>query len=185
MDAFWTSKVVLSIGGILIAVFLTFLGTLWGKRIERKEQARVDQGRTQSDLYLKSQYHVYLELWKDLQTFYFVVNSLWDSVSIDNIKALMIQLNEVEQKMQDWLPLINDEHHKKIQKLLETLDAFRSGKKTLYILRSDNKNMVNNSEIVVEDIQRKIEANGKLREEFKLLMKDIEEDLRKHLSGQI
>lgn len=179
MEVFF--NVMATIGGVGAIVFglSKFLGGIWRDRIRIREEANLSREQIQPQSYLKTQFDVYIELWKVLQAFHITVDALWENATEENIRSLVEQLETINQKVNEWSVLICEEHLEKLRKLFDTLGHFHIGKARLYHLRHESDLI---DKYAVQDINHQIKHNGELREQFKSLMEDIRVTFSKRLS---
>jgi hypothetical protein len=181
MDTFFRVMATLGGTGVILFALCKFLGDVWKNRIKAQDEALAAQRGIQPESYLRTQFDVYIELWKTLQAFHLVVDALWEKATEENIKALVGQLEGINQTVNQWSVLICEEHLLKLRALFDTLGLFRIGKSRLYQLRAGSDW---DDGQVVDDIQWQIDQNRELRDRFKSLMEDIRLSFSKRLSGQ-
>lgn len=87
METVYNLLAVIGGAGVVVLGLSKFLGRIWGKRIERNEQRKIDAiprledqeygvRRVQADLFARNQYDVYLKLWGELQQLRLTVDAL-------------------------------------------------------------------------------------------------------------
>jgi hypothetical protein len=165
--------------GVLIIGLSKFFGNILGelfKESNRKkteiqlETIRQDLGlqRVRADRYAISQYDIYVELWKNLQELRTAIDSLWQEVTNQNIEILTDCFRKTKIKIMEWSLFFDETHLNKLNKLLDIIEQYNSGKIGMQL---DFRN-----------IEYLVSQNKKYKNEFENLMKEIREDFRDRLS---
>src|SRR2546428_11032730 len=98
-------KTLAAIGGVgvIVAGLSKWLGNVWRDRLRERERRQTEGElevlrqqlgvrRAQVDLFAKSQFDLYVGLWKSLQDLRDAGDALWREASLENIERFAIQL---------------------------------------------------------------------------------------------
>ncbi len=146
--------------------------------IEEKRQ-RIEFRRAQADKYNEKQLDIYLEVWGTLSELELAVNTLWDTVTKQNITTLLRQLRTTEQKVNACSVLFKEEHLNELKRLFAIIENFTTGKLILAEIRSKKEL----DYIKIEEIKSQIEENYQYKDQLKRLLEDLERSFRASLSS--
>lgn len=203
MDLLEIVKLLLaSFGGATVAIvaLTKWLGNLWANKILEKEKAKyikelegekakynieLEMHKNQLEImratlsrYGESQFSLYNALWGSLQDLKLVGDSLWEIANTNNLNRFTTQLKNTEGMINKSALLIEDEHLRKLKKLMDKFWDFRIGKKTLIELFESQERVSD------EDIEAVISLNREVRDEYNNLIVDIASSFRKQLKGR-
>lgn len=146
--------------------------------IERVRQ-RFELRRAQVDKFAQSQFDIYLEIWGTLSELELAVNTLWHTVTEQNIATLLRQLRTTKQKVKANSILFEKQHLDELERLFAIIENFTTGKLSLAEIRS-KKDL---DYIKVEEIKTQIEENYQYKDQLKRLLEDLERSFRTSLSS--
>ena len=172
-DFFFQVMATIGGAGVVIISGLKLLGTILSDRIARKEQRNIDSElererqeygvrRVQADLFAKSQFDVYLQLWAVLQELQLAIDAAWQSASPANVERLVDRIGATEKQLNAWSVLIDEKQLREIRRILGIVQGFKAGKEYLTQLRFDSP--VDDDSM--RSIQVQIERNRALRDQF-------------------
>ncbi len=139
---------------------------------------RLASRRIQADEFLKSQYDVYINLWKSLQGLQFVVDALWQKANGENIVALAEQLRYMKSQIRDWSLFFEGTHLEELNRLLEILETFKAGKMNLVEIRSKE----DIPRFFPHEIERQIGENRDYKEKFEQILEEMRVSFQRRLS---
>jgi hypothetical protein len=137
--------------------------------------------RIQPEHYAAHQYEVCIELWNLLADVRTAVDSLWESVTNENIVALSQQIEVLQHKLYAWSLFFEDQHQKQLEEAIHTLADFSAGKTLLWQLRSLED--IKNNSVSIYSLERQIKKNHDFKRKFEALINDVQNSLRNKLSG--
>ena len=128
--------------------------------------------------YHESQFSLYNALWGSLHDLKIAGDSLWEIANINNLNRFTTQLKNTDDMINKNALLIEDEHLRKLKRLMDAFWNFRIGKKTLIELRESRERVWD------EDIRQTISQNRQIREEYNHLIFDIASSFKRQLRGR-
>lgn len=144
------------------------------------EQLRtmINVNRVMIDKYSSSQFDVYIELWTALQGLRMTIDLLWSKVTQPNIERLIREMRTTEQKVRSWSLFFNDEHFQELERLFEIVESFQTGKLKLKQIKLERDLKY----VRIGEIEKQVEENLQLRNDFEYLLDNLRRDFREKLS---
>jgi hypothetical protein len=177
-----------AIAAFFRSMFLDYLKQHWKTQADIKtdeEKGLNAIKRIQPENYMLHQFQVSVELWQALATLRSAVDALWESVTEDNLVALNKQLREIDTKTYAWSLFFEERHVAQLRQAIRTLGEFRAGKEALlYEANSREKFQEEGYRFSFGIMQDQINKNQQYKEQFELLIKEMQDSLRKKLSGR-
>ena len=175
--------------GIVVIGLSKFLSGILRDRLKERERrgtelnieshrSQLASRRIQTDQFLKSQYDVYIELWKSLQGLRFAVDALWQKANRNNIVALAKQLRYMRSQVDNWSLFFEETHLQELNRLLNILENFEGGKIELVRIRSSE----DITRYFQNEIEKQIEQNRLYKEEFEQIIEEMRVSFKRRLS---
>jgi len=171
--------------GVILLILFEFLGHIWRDRLKERERRiterelqNINHRRIQADEFLSSQYEVYIELWKSLQSLKLLVDTLWDRATMDNIVLVANQLRVTKTKVNNWSIFFSSDHLRQLNKLFTSLEQLEAGKTRLVEIRTRQ----DVAEYMVSDIEYQINKNRQYRDQFMDLLETLRTSFQEKLS---
>ena len=132
--------------------------------------------------YSEKQFELYNDLWKVLLYTKQQADMLWEKAEPSQIPAFSEQIRLTRNAINENLLLIEDEHYKKLIKLIGQFEQFQFGKQKLIDIRAQgNDNMA--SQITKGEARETINQNRKTKENYDNLIMDIGKSFRTQIKG--
>lgn len=132
--------------------------------------------------YSEKQFDLYNDLWKVLLYTKQQADMLWEKAEPSQIPAFSEQIRLTRNAINENLLLIEDEHYKKLIKLIGQFEQFQFGKQKLIDIRAQgNDNMA--SQITKGEARETINQNRKTKENYDNLIMDIGKSFRTQIKG--
>jgi Skp family chaperone for outer membrane proteins len=167
------------------------LETLKNKYANELEKTKAELEKTKAELektkllfarYSEKQFDLYNDLWKVLLYTKQQADMLWEKAEPSQIPAFSEQIRLTRNAINENLLLIEDEHYKKLIKLIGQFEQFQFGKQKLIDIRAQgNDNMA--SQITKGEARETINQNRKTKENYDNLIMDIGKSFRTQIKG--
>lgn len=131
--------------------------------------------------YSEKQFDLYNDLWKVLLYTKQQADMLWEKADPSQIPAFSEQIRLTRNAINDNLLLIEDDHYKKLTKLIGQFEQFQFGKQKLIDIRMQSEDMT--SQITKSEARDTINQNRKTKENYDNLIMDIGKSFRRQIKG--
>lgn len=131
--------------------------------------------------YSEKQFDLYNDLWKVLLYTKQQADMLWEKADPSQIPAFSEQIRLTRNAINDNLLLIEDDHYKKLTKLIGQFEQFQFGKQILIDIRIQSEDMT--SQITKSEARDTINQNRKTKENYDNLIMDIGKSFRRQIKG--
>ena len=179
--------VITSLGGgaLLVLGFSSWLGKIWATRILEKERAKYqkDIEHYKNELgklkiialrYSGKQFELYNEFWEALCDLENVGDFLITEANDENLKRFVEQFNITSLQIKKSFLFIEKDHFDQLQVLLNNFKELQVGKEKLLEIREiGNK----------REVLKSILSNSIIQKNYKKLINEIGDDLKKQLKG--
>ena len=147
-----------------------------------KTKAELEKTKLLFARYSEKQFDLYNDLWKVLLYTKQQADVLWEKAEPSQIPAFSEQIRLTRNAINENLLLIEDEHYKKLIKLIGQFEQFQFGKQKLIDIRAQgNDNMA--SQITKGEARETINQNRKTKENYDNLIMDIGKSFRTQIKG--
>jgi hypothetical protein len=199
------STILASLGGG--AVIVSLLGKIFSERLlesykgknqeqleKLKSEFLLDVERLKSELLLnleiskrlsEKQFYLYNELWSSLCDLKIAGNNLWESASKSNLIKFKEQLRKTKDQILRSSLLIDEQHYELLGRLLDKFSSFQFGKTQLKDLQSTRNSGrgTQNDDLTNQNIERIIQNNNAVKDEYSQLLMEIESYFKKRMRG--
>ncbi len=171
--------------GIIIIGLSSWLGKIWANRILEKEKkehqkdiekykSQLEELRTNSLRYLGKQFDLYTQLWRSLCDLESIADVLWEKVKGENLEQFVSNLKKTKKEVKESRLFIEDSHYKRLLELFNKFENYQIGKTKLLNIQLPVKK---------REISFLVLKNSKNRDDYKKLMEEVSESLKKQLRG--
>ena len=155
---------------ILVILSSSVISTIISMLFNWKSEVKIERALK----YYNVQFELYNKLWSNLIDLRIIADDLWEKADKNILMRFIKQLKETKNIIEKNSLIIEDEHYKKLMKILKDFENYKIGKSHLIKLK-------NNTNISNEEIKQLIENNKKLKEEYERLLLIIKNNLKKQL----
>jgi len=186
--------ILVSVGG-MGAIFWrlsSYLGKIWAEKhlesIKKEYQKEIEKYRTRLNIYEKTvllysgrQFELYSKLWHSLYDLKSAADTLWEKANNKNLREFSKQLKNTIDEVEKSYLFIEPSHYEELSNLLDEFKNYEFGKKKLIQLRDGFKTQQVND----DEIRQLIENNRGKKQQYEQLIKEIRDNLKKQLRGDI
>jgi hypothetical protein len=195
------NEIIQNILGILVSVggtgaifweLSSYLGKIWAEKhlesIKKEYQKEIEEYRTRLNIYEKTvllysgqQFELYSKLWHSLYDLKLVADTLWEKADNKNLREFSKQLKNTIDEVEKSYLFIEPSHYEELSNLLDEFKNYEFGKKKLIQLRAGHRPQ----RVDDKEIQQLIENNRGKKQQYEQLIKEIRDNLKKQLRGDI
>ncbi len=192
-----SGAIFISIGGssVVIVAISSWLGKVWANRIFEqdklkytteleniKNQLLIENQKQQFmfTLYFEGQFKIYNDLWIALIELQSEVDKLWENASSGNLRSFVRAIKKAKTQIMSSAILIEQEHYEQIMLNLNAFEDYQIGKEKLINFRNDNYYNDN----IDYQIETLIQENSERRQQIKLFINTMLEQIRNQISGR-
>ncbi|MEP7232362.1 MAG: hypothetical protein ABI691_19020 [Ginsengibacter sp.] len=203
----FTGALIVSIGGagVIILGLSKWFGDLMASRILQKQifkhekeledikskfsteleetKSELDKSKALFYRYSEKQFELYNALWKVLWNLKKKGDELWEYADPKELPSLSKNVSIVKEAVNVNILIIEEDHYKQLNTLIEKFEKFDFGKKQLVELRNKSAHQVEEigvNEIIVRQV---ISDNGLVKQEYDHLIKELAKSFRKQIKG--
>ena len=195
------NEIIQNILGILVSVggtgaifweLSSYLGKIWAEKhlesIKKEYQKEIEEYRTRLNIYEKTvllysgqQFELYSKLWHSLYDLKSAADTLWEKANNKNLREFSKQLKNTIDEVEKSYLFIEPSHYEELSNLLDEFKNYEFGKKKLIQLRAGHRPQ----RVDDKEIQQLIENNRGKKQQYEQLIKEIRDNLKKQLRGDI
>lgn len=200
------SAVIASIGGssILIIGLSSWLGKVWANRILEKDKlnysselekvksnyiteleeykSQLEKSKMQFLRYSEHQFTLYNDLYRNLYDLKIAADKLWTKADFTNLKNFSKQLKTTTDMVGKSMLLIEDQHYRDLNRLMECFGNYQIGKSTLIEVRNKAEE---NTYLQMHDIEELIQKNRENMDNYNRLITEIGLELKEQIRPRI
>ena len=124
--------------------------------------------------YLGKQFDFYTQLWRSLCDLESIADVLWEKVKGENLEQFVSNLKKTKKEVKESRLFIEDSHYKRLLELFNKFENYQIGKTKLLNIQLPVKK---------REISFLVLKNSKNRDDYKKLMEEVSESLKKQLRG--
>ena len=152
------------------------------KSIENQFTYKLENAKLYLSQYSQKQFELYNDLWISLVELNYSINKLWNErANITNLKDLVKKHTEANKKRLEKAILLEPEHYEELKLILDKIEGFQFGKRTLIELRIRQDKYV---DVSTADIDLVIFQNGELKDEFNDYLNRFRLTIQKQIKGE-
>jgi hypothetical protein len=134
------------------------------KNLENQLAFNLENAKLYLSQYSQKQFELYNDLWISLVDLKYSIDKLWsERANINNLKDLVKKHSEANRKRLEKAILLEPIHYEELKLLLDEIERFQFGKKTLIDLRKMKERY---EDITEYDIDQVIQQNGQTKIRF-------------------
>lgn len=150
-----------------------------------KYHSRLEAEVMKINLYNKTQFEHYNDIYSDLIDLKISAEELWEKVDGRSLTNFSKQLKKTHTTLQKGRLLLDDDDYQTMIKLICHFENFRVGKKQLLEFRNQRIYENENENVTYYGEERIIDENGKELNELKSLIESISISIKNRLKGSI
>lgn len=152
------------------------------KSIENQFTYKLENAKLYLSQYSQKQFELYNDLWISLVELNYSIDKLWsERASITNLKDLVKKHTEANKKRLEKAILLEPDHYEELKLILDKIESFQFGKRTLIELRIRQDKYV---DVSTADINQVIIQNGELKDEFNNYLNRFRLTIQKQIKGE-
>jgi len=125
------------------------------------------------------QFELYNDLWVSLFELKVSADILWEEAIVKNLKDFSQKLYNAKISIEKNSLLIEDSHYGELMNIIEKLDEYQNGKKSLIKIRGKSIKNINDN----YDIPIIIANNRESKNSYNILLKKLKEEFKKIIRG--
>ena len=153
------------------------------ENIKKEYKKEIEEYKTELNIskaklsrYNEYQFKIYNKLWKELFELKLAANNLWENANNRNLERFSYQMRRTQDELNKNALLIEKKHYEKLKLLFEHLNNYKIGKRKLIEVKTGSE-----SEISRQRIERLIDENKKILDNYEDLLEEIYENMRKQI----
>ena len=153
------------------------------KNIENMLTLKLENAKLYLSQYSQKQFELYNDLWLSLVELKYSMDKLWsEKANIYNLKDLVKKHFEADRKRMEKAILLEPIHNEELKLLLDEIEKFQFGKKTLIELRRKNERYAN---ITENEIEQVIQQNAEIKIRFERYLNNFRLRIQNQIKGQV
>ncbi len=157
---------------IISSVFGSFIALLTNITLEWYKSRRVLRSQV-ADRMQRTQFEVYRDLWKSLDTLKNTADALWEEPNVSNLKTFADQLKDSERMVNQERVIIERYHFEELKRLFKVFKEYLFGKEE-YLHSVDE-----------EFARNVVEENQENKDRYEELLKEVEQFVRERLRSPV
>lgn len=145
----------------------------------------LEKSKAQFLRYSEHQFGLYNEMWQSLMELKFSMEDLWERLDPEKLRSFSKQLGETKRVVEKKVLLIEEDHYKRLIKVLQDFEAFRFGKAKLRELRNKDAHQMSELNIDQFRIEQVIHENGEIKENLTTLLLELGATFRGQIKGTV